>query len=290
MLSGLYGSQKRERFKMRYENKGVVITGAAGGIGLASAVAFAKLGANVMLADIDADALAVARKIVTEGGAGGQVEAQVCDVSRFHEVLALADAAFSKFASVNFVFNNAGVGVSGPIVKMRHSDWQWVLSVNLWGSIHGAEAFAPRMVQQSQGGHIIFNSSFAGLVYSQALGPYCVSKAGIIALAEVLRQELRANDIGVSVVCPMRIATDIGSSARNRTRDFGGCEGSPELIDPRDESLPGNIIEVEAAVRAILQGIEENELYIMTHAEGRPYVARRFEKLDKAFHRQHPLP
>lgn len=273
---------------MDYKGKAVVITGAASGIGLATATAFAERGAHVMLSDIEASALEVARSAVAKRATGGIIESQVCDVSQLEQVQALAEAAFSKLGGVHIVFLNAGVGVSGPITSMRHQDWQWVMGVNLWGAIHGAEAFAARMVAQKQGGQIVFNSSFAGVVYSPTLGPYCVSKAGVVALAEVLRQELRADNIGVSVMCPMRIATNIGSSGRNRTQDFGGSKGSPELIDPRDKSLPGEILEVDAAVERIIDGIEQNEAYIMTHAEGRSYIKRRFDKIDSSFDRQHP--
>lgn len=274
---------------MDYKKRGVVVTGAASGIGLATATAFAERGANVMLSDIEASALEAARRSVSECAQGGLIEATVCDVSRLDQVKALADSAFAKLGGVHIVFLNAGVGVSGPITTMRHEDWQWVMGVNLWGAIHGAEAFAARMVDQKQGGQIVFNSSFAGVVYSPTLGPYCVSKAGVVALAEVLRQELRTDNIGVSVVCPMRIATSIGSSARNRTSDFGGPKGSPELIDPRDKSLPGEILEVDEAVARIIDGIEKNEAYIMTHAEGRSYIKRRFDKIDASFDRQHPV-
>lgn len=273
---------------MDSQGKGVVITGAASGIGLATAMAFAGRGAHVMLADIEASALELARAKVASLAAGGRVRATVCDVSSRESVAQLAATAFSELGGVHIVFFNAGVGVSGRITAMRHEDWQWVMGVNLWGAIHGAEAFAPRMVAQKQGGQIIFNASFAGLVYSPTLGPYCVSKAGVVALAEVLRQELRADDIGVSVVCPMRIATQIGSSARNRAAELGGAEGSPELIDPRDRSLPGELLDVDEAVRRIIDGIEKNEGYIMTHAEGRAFVQRRFEKIDASFARQHP--
>jgi NAD(P)-dependent dehydrogenase (short-subunit alcohol dehydrogenase family) len=272
---------------MNYQGKGVVITGGASGIGFASAAAFLGRGAKILLSDIERGALESARARLLEQHVGGQVEVQVCDVSQREDVERLADEAFRRLGGVHLVFSNAGVGVSGPIVEMRHSDWQWVLAVNLWGAIHCTEAFAPRLVAQEQGGHILFNASFSGLVYSPTLGPYCVSKAGVVALAEVLRQELRTRDIGVSVVCPMRVATNIGASGRNRTAAFGGAAGHPELIDPRDESVPGTIIDSDTAVARILAGIEGNELYILTHADGRPFAKRRFERLDQSFDRQH---
>jgi NAD(P)-dependent dehydrogenase (short-subunit alcohol dehydrogenase family) len=118
------------------------------------------------------------------------------------------------------VFNNAGVALNGPVAAMTHDDWRWVIDVDLWGPIHGVEAFLPRLREQGQGGHLLFTSSFAGLVPNIGLGPYCVAKYGVLALAEVLSRELKAEGIGVSVLCPMIVATNIGASERNRSPDY----------------------------------------------------------------------
>lgn len=268
---------------MDFHNKGVVITGAASGIGLAVARQLAARGARLLLSDIERSALDEACSAVSEAHRGAQIESFVCDVSRREDMQGLADAAFSAFESVDLVFLNAGVGVSGPVIELRHEDWSWLLGVNLWGAIHGAEAFAKRMVAQGRGGHISFNASFAGLVYSPTLGAYCVSKSGVIALAEVMRQELRSSQIGVSVVCPMRTASNIGSSGRNRLDALAAGGAVTELIDPRDPSLPGQILSVDEAATRIIDGIVRNDGYIMTHAEGRPFIRRRFEKIDAAF-------
>lgn len=269
---------------MDFANKGVVITGAASGIGYGCAAAFLDRGASVLLSDVDSSALDRAVSELNAQGAVGKASGFACDVSKFDQVEQLADHAFATLDSVDIVFCNAGVGVSGPITSMSHADWQWVMGVNLWGAIHGAEIFPKRLVAQGKGGQMIFNASFAGLVYSPTLGPYCASKAGVVALAEVLRQELREQKIGASVVCPMRIATSIGSSWRNRPKDMSAPDsGATELIDPSDTSLPGEILSIEEAARRILAGIANNDLYIMTHGEGRAYVRRRFEKVDKGF-------
>ena len=110
-------------------------------------------------------------------------------------------------ARVHIVFNNAGIAVGGPVLDMTHDDWRWVIDVDLWGPIHGVEAFLPRIVAQGEGGHVLFTASFAGLVPNRGLGPYCVAKYGVVALAEVLWRELREHGIGVSVLCPMRVGT-----------------------------------------------------------------------------------
>ena len=130
-----------------------------------------------------------------------------CDVRSLDQVRHLAAESFERLKAVHIVFNNAGVAAAGPVLEMRHEDWKWIIDVDLWGPIHGVEAFLPRMVEQGQGGHLLFTSSFAGLVPNVGLGPYCVAKYGVVALAEVLYRELRPLGIGVSVLCPMRVAS-----------------------------------------------------------------------------------
>src|SRR2546421_511942 len=127
------------------------------------------------------------------------------------------------------------VAVGGPIVGMTQADWAWLMQVNLWGPIHGVEAFLPRMVEAGRGGHLLFTASFAGLVPNVGLGPYCVTKYGVVAMAEVLHRELREVGIGVSVLCPMRVETNIGDSERNRPDELGGPAASPTVPD-QDEA------------------------------------------------------
>ena len=124
-------------------------------------------------------------------GASTDVLGVVTDVADKASVDALADATYSRFGQADVVFGNAGVAVGGPIVEMSHDDWRWIIDVDLWGPVHGVEAFLPRMVEAGNGGHLLFTASFAGLVPNVGLGPYCVAKYGVVALAEVLHRELR---------------------------------------------------------------------------------------------------
>ena len=198
-------------------------------------------GAKLVLADVEERALDAAVQGLRDGGA--EAHGVVCDVRSLDAVNALADASFSAVGGVHVVFNNAGIAVGGPVLAMTHDDWRWTIDVDLWGPIHGVEAFLPRIVEQGEGGHVLFTASFAGLVPNSGLGPYCVAKYGVVALAEVLWRELREHRIGVSVLCPMRVGTNIGQSERNRQTDYGETapgsrvadqdSGNDELAGPR---------------------------------------------------------
>ncbi len=266
--------------------KVAVITGGASGIGFATARRLASRGVRLVLADIEESALdrAVAELAATDAA----VEGVVCDIGDLKAVQHLADTAFEKMGAVHIVFHNAGVAVGGPIAEMKHSDWEWTMRVNLWGPIHGVEAFTQRMIAQGQGGHLLFTASFAGLVPNVGLGPYCVSKYGVVALAEVLRRELRAHDIGVSVLCPMRVATNIGHSERNRPNELGGPEASPPVLDQGEDNqnLAGRVLDVEDVAMQVVDAIVANRLYILPHEESRTPIRRRFERIDRTFEEQ----
>ena len=264
-------------------DKVAVITGGASGIGFATALRLASRGVRLVLADIEESAL---DRAATELAATGTaVEGVVCDVGDLKAVQHLADTAFEKMGAVHIVFHNAGVAVGGPIAEMQHSDWEWTMRVNLWGPIHGVEAFTQRMIAQGQGGHMLFTASFAGLVPNVGLGPYCVSKYGVVALAEVLRRELRAHDIGVSVLCPMRVATNIGHSERNRPDELGGPEASPPVLDQGEDNqnLAGRVLDVDDVAAQVVDAVVANRLYILPHEESRTPVRRRFERIDQTF-------
>jgi NAD(P)-dependent dehydrogenase (short-subunit alcohol dehydrogenase family) len=266
--------------------KGAVVTGGASGIGLATAKVLASKGAKVVLADIEQDALDRAvREVQAEGS---EAHGVVCDVRSLAAVQAMADAAFDALGKVHVVFNNAGIAVGGPILDMTHDDWRWTIDVDLWGPIHGVEAFLPRIVDQGEGGHILFTASFAGLVPNSGLGPYCVAKYGVVALAEVLYRELREHEIGVSVLCPMRVGTNIGNSERNRQADYGSAPEQSLVVaqDAGNADLAGRVIEVDGVARLTVDAIEQNRLYVLPHEESRASIRRRFERIDRTFESQ----
>jgi len=265
--------------------KGAVVTGGASGIGLETARRLAARGARVVLADVEAEALG--RALDDLRSAGVDAWGVQCDVSSLSDVTALADESFRLLDRVHIVFNNAGVALGGPIASMTHDDWRWVIDVDLWGPIHGVEAFLPRLIEQGDGGHVLFTASFAGLVPNVGLGPYCVAKYGVVALAEVLARELRPHEIGVSVLCPMRVGTNIGSSERNRGSTYGAADSASSLAGQgaQDESLAGRVIPVETVAEMTVDAILDNRLYVLPHDESRDSIRRRFDRIDRAFDR-----
>lgn len=260
------------------EGKVAVITGGASGIGLATARVLARSGVKLVLADIEESALAAAVKALA--AAGAKAVGCVTDVGDKRSVDRLADEAWSQFGAAHIVFNNAGVAVFGAMQDMTHADWEWTLKVNLWGPIHGVEAFVPRMIAQNEGGHVLFTASFAGLIGNRHLGPYSVSKAAVVSLAECLAKDVKENGIGVSVVCPMRVATNIDASHRNRPVEFGGSEVGHAYAN--EGALEGRVLPVEDIGDLIVNAIRRNELYVLTHKESEPFVARRFERIRAA--------
>lgn len=253
------------------------ITGGASGIGFATARALAREGASVVLADIEAAALE--RAVETLRHEGADVEGFQCDVGELDAVRRLGDFVYARHGKVNVLFNNAGVAVAGPVWGMRHQDWEWLIRVNLWGVIHGVEVFLHRMLATGEPGHIVNTASFAGLVPNDGLSVYCVTKYGVVALTECLARDLRGTNVSASVLCPMRVATNIDASERNRPPEFGALP--PAAI--RDEAMVGRVISADEVAQRVLDGIRRGDLYIHTHLEARPFVRRRFERIDRAF-------
>jgi NAD(P)-dependent dehydrogenase (short-subunit alcohol dehydrogenase family) len=267
-----------------FEGRAAVITGGANGIGLATATEFARRGARVMLSDIDRSALDDAVGNLRADGI--DAHGVVCDVRKLDDVGRLADEAFRLFGDVHVVFNNAGIAYAGPIVETSHDDWRFVIDVDLWGPIHGVEAFLPRLIAQTADSHMVFTSSFAGLIPNVGLGPYCVAKYGVVALAETLAREARPNGIGVSVLCPMIVETNLlANTERVRSADYGpatasAAEGVQQLAsDPSDDS----VLNVEDVARLTAEAILANRLYVLPHRAARDSIRRRFERIDRTF-------
>ena len=202
------------------------------------------------------------------------------DVTKLDSVEALAERAWKELGGVHVLCNNAGVAIYGGLESATHHDWQWVLGVNLWGVIHGVEAFVPRMVAQKQPGHVVNTASMAGLIASQGLGVYNTSKYAVVGLSETLQKDLRPYNIGVSVLCPLGVSTNIRNSERSRP---------PELKNPSGQrksdgiQLIGRYLTPEDVAGRVLRAVKANRLYVIPHEEAREPLRRRFQRMDKAF-------
>jgi len=192
-----------------------LVTGAASGIGRATALALASAGARLVVCDVNEAGLAEVAATLEQRGR--LFLSQVVDVSNRSAMAAFAAAVHEKVAAVDVLVNNAGVGLSGGILATRLEDWDWVLSINLGGVIHGCHFFIPKMVERGQGGHVVNVSSGYGLVADPHMLGYCTAKFGVVGLSEALRSELSPHGIGVSAICPGIINTPIVKNGRIRT-------------------------------------------------------------------------
>jgi NAD(P)-dependent dehydrogenase (short-subunit alcohol dehydrogenase family) len=250
-------------------DKVAVVTGGASGIGRALVGAFAAEGMKVVVADVEPRALASAERELA--AAGRDVLAVPTDVSKPGDVDALAERTLARFGKVHVVCNNAGVSVGGPMWEQTLDDWRWVLGVNLWGVIHGIRTFVPIMLAQKEAAHVVNTASLAGLSSNPFLGVYNVTKHGVVTLSETLVQELAivGAPIGVSVLCPGFVQTQIADSSRNRP---------PDLADGADRARPESFEQmVRAAVAAgtppadvaasVVAAIREERFYVLPHPE-----------------------
>lgn len=262
------------------EGKVAFITGAASGMGFGMADAFSEAGMKVMLADIDETALAKAEKTLKDKGR--EAASLVCDVSDRDNVFAAAKKTVDTFGRVHVVCLNAGVGAGGNFDELDQADWDWVIGVNQMGVLYGIQAFLPIIKNQGEGGHIMATSSMAGLVPAGAgWGPYNATKYAAVAMCEVLRQELKDTKIGVSVLCPGAVNTNILHAAEHRPERFGKSDravasddittGLSQGLDPR---VVGDLV---------LAAVRDNQFYIFTDPSSKSWFERRVNRINKGY-------
>jgi NAD(P)-dependent dehydrogenase (short-subunit alcohol dehydrogenase family) len=250
-----------------FKGKVAVITGGAGGIGRAVAGRCAGLGMKVVLADIEAGALEVAEKELREEGA--EVVGVVTDVSDPAAVEALAQRTLDAFGAVHLLHNNAGVAAGGFIWQCTVADWKWVLGVNLWGVIHGVHTFVPIMLEGGEEGHIVNTASAAGLTSPPFLGPYNVTKHGVVTLSETLSRELamQQSRIKVSVLCPGFVNTGIFNSGRNRPEALRNSDDDDLMASALAAHVMKDAIAPEVVADHVLDAVRLEQFYILTHPE-----------------------
>jgi NAD(P)-dependent dehydrogenase (short-subunit alcohol dehydrogenase family) len=268
--------------------KTAFITGAASGIGLGVATSLAQAGVKVMMCDIEKNALDAAVAGLKETNA--DVEGVVADVSLKAELQAAADATLERYGEVHILHNNAGVGGGGGYGAWTDAGWDWTIGVNLMAVIWGVEIFGPLIERHGQGGHIVNTASIAGMV-SGSGNAYNVTKYGVVSLSEGLRVELAPRGIGVSVLCPGFIKTNIVTSARNLPSRFGvvapavgaGGELPAWLTGIRDRVSAG--IDPLYVGDLVREAIEGDWPYVFTDGEFEPYIDMRFAGIKAGFDR-----
>jgi NAD(P)-dependent dehydrogenase (short-subunit alcohol dehydrogenase family) len=267
----------------QFEGKVAVVTGAASGIGEALARAFAAEGMKLVLADIEAGPLETTAESLRAGGA--DVFAVTADVAQPADVERIGTAAMDVFGALHVACNNAGVSGGGLSWEIPLETWKWILDVDLWGVIHGVRTFTPLIIA-SGGGHIVNTASMAGLTSHAGMGPYNVAKHGVVTLSETMYMELSMThpEVGVSVLCPGWVRTQINRSERNRT---DGVDTSP--VQETDEGLAALKAMVDNWIAEGLQpahvaslvvdAMRTGRFYVLTHPEWQGSVRDRVDRM-----------
>ena len=274
-----------------FKNKTAVLTGAGSGFGLECARIGAKLGMNIVLVDVQQDALDKATVEITAEAAkyGGQVMSFRLDISKAVEVEAMGQAVFARLGAPHFVFNNAGVGAGGLIWETTLKDWEWVLGVNIMGVAHGVRVFTPMMLDAAKKdptyqGHIVNTASMAGLLTAPNMGVYNVSKHAVVALTETLYQDLKlvTDQISASVLCPFFVATGIAQSHRHKPGEFVSSDAKPtksQLIGQAmsDKAVGSGKVSAADVAQKVFDAIANDQFYIYSHPKALASVQTRME-------------
>ena len=272
-----------------FKGKVAVITGAASGIGFGLAQRCAKEGMNVVLADVEEGALAKAEKGIKALGAA--TLAVKTDVSKSGDIEALAKKTVDTFGAVHLLFNNAGVSGGTAFLLSTLHDWEWTLSVNLWGVIYGVHFFLPIMLKQDTECHIVNTASVAGLLTGTDNSPYAVSKFGVVALTETVYREMERqhSKVGISVLCPGIINTNIIESERNRPTELQNApeEQQIDMTDPKIQEyikalkkVFANGMSPQKVADIVFDAIKGNKFFALPDAERfMPSIKARMEDI-----------
>jgi NAD(P)-dependent dehydrogenase (short-subunit alcohol dehydrogenase family) len=268
-----------------FKGKTAVLTGAGSGFGLECARIGAKLGMNLVLVDVQQDALDKATAEIAATGV--KVLSRKVDVSDQSQMEALATDVEKTFGAPHFVFNNAGVGSGGLIWENSVKDWEWVLGVNLWGVVHGVRLFTPMMLAAAKKdpawrGHIVNTASMAGLLTPPNMGIYNVSKHAVVSLTETLYQDLKlvSDQISASVLCPYFVPTGISQSHRNKPAELADEKATQsQLIGQAqsDKAVSSGKVTAAEVAQLVFDAIQADRFYIFSHPRALGNVRARME-------------
>ena len=273
-----------------FNGKTAVLTGAGSGFGLECARIAARRGMNVVLIDVQQDALDAANLEITALGA--QTLAFKLDVASADQMEAMGNMVLTRFGAPHLIFNNAGVGSGGLIWESTLKDWEWVLGVNVMGVVHGVRIFTPMMLAAADAdpawrGHIVNTASMAGLLNAPNMGVYNVSKHAVVSLSETLYQDLQlaTDQIGASVLCPFFVATGIAQSHRNRPDELKAEK--PTKSQLIGQAMTGKAVDsgkVSAAdvAQLVFDAVAANQFYIYSHPKAIKSVQTRMEDVLQA--------
>ncbi|MDP3810391.1 MAG: SDR family oxidoreductase [Hydrogenophaga sp.] len=268
-----------------FKGKTAVLTGAGSGFGLECARIGAKLGMNLVLVDVQQDALDKATAEIEATGA--KVLSRRVDVSSNEQMEALAADVEKTFGAPHFVFNNAGVGSGGLIWENSVKDWEWVLGVNLWGVVHGVRLFTPMMLAAAKKdpawrGHIVNTASMAGLLTPPNMGIYNVSKHAVVSLTETLYQDLKlvSDQISASVLCPYFVPTGISQSHRNKPAELADEKATQSQMIGQaqsDKAVSSGKVTAPEVAQLVFDAITADRFYIFSHPRALGNVRARME-------------
>ncbi len=263
--------------------KTAIVTGAASGIGLAIATALAEAGANVVMADIQQAAVEQAAHGLS--GTNKRVLPTRIDVTQEQSVLDALAEAERHFGKLHIACNNAGVPMHGTrLIDVPQADWEFVLSVNLWGVIHGIRHFVPAILKHGEEGHVVNTASVAGFQNRRGTdqGPYSMTKYAVLSLSEALEHELRGSNVGVSVLCPGPIATNIARGARNRPDHRGGPQMRATDETVLAERLATTGLDPRRVGERVVDAIRHNTFYAFVGAVPADIIKARHRRIEEA--------
>ena len=279
-----------------FKGRTAVLTGAASGFGLECARIAAREGMNVVLVDVQADALVAAQAEIELLAAphGARVLARSVDVASADAMQALADEVAQQFGAPHLVFNNAGVASGGLVWESTVRDWQWVLGVNLWGVVHGVRLFTPMMLAAAAAdphwqGHIVNTASMAGLLSPPNMGVYNVSKHAVVTLSETLYQDLAlvTQQVHAHVLCPFFVPTGISASQRNRPAGMQDGDAKPtrsQLIGQAmsEKAVGSGRVSAADVAAKVFAALRAQQFYIFSHPKALASVQTRLEDVLQA--------